>query len=130
MGFLRKLFGGGDDKPKEYVDESGLYFYFQCDKCGARVKVRADKQHDLLREGGGYSWHKTIVDSKCFRRMETVVQLDINYNVTNYTLEGGQFLTEAEYEAAEAAAGSAASSVDETAVEEAEDDAGEPTEDE
>lgn len=104
MGFLKKLFGGGEKKPAEYVDKTGIYFYVQCDNCGQRVKVRADKQHDLLNDGGGYVWHKTIVDSKCFRRMETVVYLDRDYNVTSYDLSGGQFMSAAEYEAAERAA--------------------------
>ncbi len=117
MGFLRKLFGGGENTQKEYVDKTGLYFYFQCNKCGSRVRVRADRQHDLLNEGDGYSWHKTIVDSKCFRRMETVVYLDRNYQVTNYTLEGGKFLTEAQYEAAERAAAEESAPETETAVE-------------
>lgn len=104
MGFLKKLLGGGEKKAAgEYVDKTGIYFYFQCDNCGKRVRVRADKQHDLLNDDGGYVWHKTVVDSKCFRRMETVVYLDGHYNVTSYELTGGKFLTQAEYEAAEQA---------------------------
>jgi hypothetical protein len=118
MGFFKKLFGGGESKPKEYVDKTGIYFYVQCDNCGSRLKVRADKQHDLLHEDGRYTWHKTIVDSKCFRRMEAVVNLDSQYNVTSYELNGGKFLTQAEYEAAEtAAAEAAAAEVEEEATE-------------
>ncbi|HFQ94366.1 MAG TPA: hypothetical protein ENK32_10175 [Anaerolineae bacterium] len=98
MGFLQKLFGGGKQE-EEYVDKTGLYFYAQCDNCGTAVRVRADKQHDLVNESGGYVWHKTIVDSKCFRRMPTVVHLDRSYNVTAAEIEGGHYITEAEYEA-------------------------------
>ncbi|MCA9917014.1 MAG: hypothetical protein KC445_03635 [Anaerolineales bacterium] len=101
MGFLKKLFGGGE--PKKYVDKQGVYFYVQCDNCGTRVRVRADKQHDLQNTGSGYEWHKTIVDSRCFRRMQTVVQLDANFQMTNYEITGGRFLTEEEYLAAEEA---------------------------
>lgn len=103
MGLFKKLFGGGKQE-KEYVDKTGLYFYVQCDNCGTAVRVRADKQHDLLSESGGYVWHKTIVDSKCFRRMPTVVHLDRSYNVTSADIEGGHYITEAEYEAIQAAA--------------------------
>lgn len=114
MGFFKKLLGGSDKKAAgEYVDKTGIYFYFQCDNCGTRVRVRADKQHDLLNEDGGYVWHKTVVDSKCFRRMQTVVYMDGNYNVTNYELTGGKFLTQAEYEAAEQAAQAAKSEMQE-----------------
>lgn len=118
MGFLKKWLGGGEEKKSAaYVDKTGLYFYFQCDNCGRRVKVRADKQHDLLSDGDGYVWHKTVVDSKCFRRMETVVYLDGGYNVVSYELSGGHFLTEAEYTAVEqAAAPPAATDEAETAV--------------
>jgi hypothetical protein len=102
MGFLKKLFGGGE--PEKYVDKQGIYFYVECDNCGARVKVRADKQHDLQNTGSGYEWHKTIVDNRCFRRIQTVVQLDGNYQIVSHEISGGRFLTEAEYLAAEAAA--------------------------
>ena len=104
MGFLKKLFGGGEQSPKKYVDKNGLYFYVQCDNCGARVRVRADKQHDLLSNENGYEWHKTIVDSRCFRRIQTVVQLDASYQIVSHEIAGGRFLSEAEYVAAEAAA--------------------------
>ena len=96
MGFLKKLFGSG--APKEYVDTQGIYFYARCDKCGTIVKVRADRQHDLNSTDDGYEWHKTIVDNRCFRRIETVVTFDRNYNITNAELTGGTYVTEAEYE--------------------------------
>lgn len=97
MGFLQKLFGG---KPKEHVDTAGLYFYARCDHCGTIVRVRANKQSDLSRDNGGFVWHKTIVDNRCFRRMQTVVHFDGRYNVTSAELTGGTYVTEAEYEAA------------------------------
>ncbi|MCB8923351.1 MAG: hypothetical protein H6662_17320 [Ardenticatenaceae bacterium] len=95
MGFLKKLFGGGE--PREYVDKYGIYFYVRCDNCGTIVKVRADRQHDLNSTDDGYEWHKTIVDNRCFRRMETVVHFDRSYNVTNAELSGGTYVTEAEF---------------------------------
>ena len=102
MGFLKKLFGGGEQSPKKHVDKTGIYFYAQCDNCGARVRVRADKQHDLQNIDGGYEWHKTIVDSRCFRRMQAVVKLDSQYQVVSSELADGRFLSQSEYDAAEA----------------------------
>ena len=96
MGFLKKLFGGGDDK-KEYVDKQGVYFYVQCNNCGKTVRIRADKQYDLSNDGGGYTWHKTIVDNKCFRPMNTVVTLDSNYNVVSAEIDNGRYITEEEF---------------------------------
>ncbi len=95
MGLLKKLFGGG---PQEYVDTDGLYFYAKCANCGTVVKVRASKQNDLSRTDGGFEWHKTIVDNRCFRRMQAVVHFDGRYNVTDQQLTGGEFVTEAEYD--------------------------------
>jgi hypothetical protein len=95
MGFFKRLFGGGQS---EYVDKTGIYLYARCDKCGTVVRVRADKQHDLNQDGSGFVWHKTIVDSKCFRRLETVVHFDGNYNVTNHEVQGGALVDEAVYE--------------------------------
>lgn len=100
MSFLKKLFGG-DDSKKEYVDKQGIYFYVQCNNCGKTVRVRADKQYDLGNDGGGYTWHKTIVDSKCFRPMNTVVTLDSNYNVVSAEIDNGRYLTEEEFNAIE-----------------------------
>ncbi|MCZ7669120.1 MAG: hypothetical protein M5U34_18975 [Chloroflexi bacterium] len=98
MGFLKKLFGGGDEK-KEYIDKQGLYFYVQCNHCGKTVRVRADKRYDLAADGGGYTWHKTIVDSNCFRPMAAVVTLDKSYNIVTADIDGGRFLTEEEFQA-------------------------------
>ena len=98
MGFLKKLFGG-EGRKKEYVDTQGIYFYAVCDNCGAKVKVRADRQHDLNRTDNGFVWHKTIVDSKCFQRMQAVVHLDGSYQVTSQELSNGRFLTKEEYDA-------------------------------
>ena len=102
MGFLKKLFGGSDrderaDKP--YVDKQGVYFYVQCDRCGAVVRLRADKEYDLINEGGGYVWHKTIVDNRCFRPMPTVVRLNAAYEMVDHEISGGRYITQEEYEA-------------------------------
>ena len=72
MGFLKRLFGGEkENKESGYVDKTGIYFYVQCDNCGTCVRLRADKEHDLMREDNGFTWHKTIVDSRCFRPSAT-----------------------------------------------------------
>lgn len=96
MGFLAKLFGRGGKRG--FRDEHGLLVYVQCDKCGSAVRLRIDKQHDLNRIDGGYRWHKTIVDSKCFRQIPTVATFDSQFNLTKSEMTGGRFITAAEYE--------------------------------
>jgi len=104
MGFLKKLFGGGnatnDNRPGGApADPQGIYFYVQCDRCGAPVRLRADKQYDLINEGHGYTWHKTIVDNRCFRPMPTVVHLNGAYEMVSHEISGGHYITQDEYEA-------------------------------
>ena len=101
MGFLRRIFGSKQDEA--YVDKRGLYFYVRCDNCGSKVRVRADKQNDLNRDGDGFVWHKTIVDNQCFRHIPVVVYLDRNYRVTGQEIEGGEFITEDEFATSESA---------------------------
>ncbi len=97
MGFLKKLFGGEKKQPGENVDTRGVYFYVQCDNCGSCVRLRADKEYDLVREDGGFVWHKTIVDNRCFRRMPTFVNLDSRYNVVHAEITGGKYISESAY---------------------------------
>ena len=105
MGFLKNLFGGGKKpgeggkKSNKYVDTRGVYFFVRCDNCGTISRLRADKEYDLIREGDGFVWHKTIVDSRCFRPMPTVVTLDKAYQISNAEITGGQFVSEGEYNA-------------------------------
>ncbi len=101
MGFLKKLFGGKEENQsgRAHVDTQGVYFYVQCDRCGMPVRLRADKQYDLINEDGGYVWHKTIVDNRCFRPMPTVVHLNSNYEVVSAEISGGRYITAEEYEA-------------------------------
>jgi hypothetical protein len=103
MGFLKRLFGGGGAKEQTYEDKDGIYLYVRAHKCNAVVKVRADKKHDLNDADGGYVWYKTIVDSKCFSRMEAVVHFDRNYNITQSEITNGEFITAVAYEEALAA---------------------------
>jgi hypothetical protein len=103
MGFLKKLFGGqshdGERPDQTPADPQGIYFFVQCDRCGAVVRLRADKQYDLINEGDGYVWHKTIVDNRCFRPIPTVVRLNAVYEVVDHEISGGRYVSRKEYEA-------------------------------
>jgi len=98
MGFFKKLFGG-DKKSGEYVDTRGVYFFVRCENCSTITRVRADKEYDLIRDGNGFVWHKSIVDNRCFRPIPTVVQLDGNFQVISEEISGGSFVSEEEYNA-------------------------------
>lgn len=99
MGFWKRLWGGSDKKSAPPVDPQGIYLYVRCDNCGAVVRVRADKQFDLQQADSGFVWHKTIVDSRCFRRMTTVVTFNRHYEAAQAEIQGGRYVTEADYQA-------------------------------
>lgn len=108
MGFLKRLLGGEKSgQSGDYVDEHGIYMYAQCDNCQQPVRVRIDKQHDLISEGGDYVWHKTIVDSRCFRPMPTVVRFDSGYQVKEHEISGGHYISHETYQSLLAAAAAA-----------------------
>lgn len=96
MGFLSKLFGG-PSAPKD----DGIYLYARCGNCGRTLKVRVNRQSDLLPDwdSGGYSLVKEMMDDKCFRLMRAELAFDDRYNITSQSIEGGAFITREEYEA-------------------------------
>jgi hypothetical protein len=100
MSFLRKIFGGSEgEKGPSPAPESGFFVYVRCDRCQAPVRLRIHKDHDLNRTAEGYVWHKAIVDSRCFRPIPTVAYFDGRFRLIRAEMDGGRFITQAEYEA-------------------------------
>ncbi len=115
MGLFDKirefLFGSGEIK-----DENGLYYYIKCGHCGAPIRIRVDRRHDLLRngadeeeEGGetrakknlpedGYTLHKEIMDGSCFRLIYATIYYDMAQKEISKEIKGGTFITWKEYE--------------------------------
>lgn len=122
MGFLRRLFGQGDDKKGGrrtgggHVDEHGIYFYVECGRCRKRLRLRADKRYDLNNTPEGtIEWHKTVVCTKCFRQMPATVLFDGNRQVASQEISGGRFISaeeDAQLAAAEAEAARRAAEAD------------------
>lgn len=104
MSFLRRLFGGGA-KP---AGDHALHLYVKCSRCGSAVHVRVDLYNDLSSDYGdtdaeGYTLFKEIMDDRCFRLMRATIQFDARRNETSREVEGGTFISEAEYEESRAA---------------------------
>ncbi len=86
------LVGGGGSTPV-------LWLYVQCSKCGSPVAVRVNLFNDpSLDDEGGYVLRKDIMDNKCFRLMSAELHLDAARHVKEQTIEGGKFITKAQYE--------------------------------
>ena len=101
MGFLKKImdsvFGSAESEVK---DPDGIYLYVKCSRCGAPVRVRADKRHDLQRDydTGDYILQKEIMDGSCFSLMQATVRFNPAYRVIDREIEGGEFIDREEYQ--------------------------------
>lgn len=83
--------GGGDD---------AIHIYVECERCKSKVHVRLDRRHDISqREDGGYYVRKEVMDSKCFRLMAAEITFDSAYRIQSQEVQGGRFVTQAEFEA-------------------------------
>jgi hypothetical protein len=99
MGLLDKLsslFGG---KGAGGADDA-IHIYVECERCKSIVHVRLDRRHDIsLREDGGHYVRKEVMDSKCFRLMAAEIVFDSAYRIQSQEVQGGRFVSAAEYEA-------------------------------
>src|SRR4051794_11530013 len=108
MGFLRRLFGGGQQPA---ADAHGYHVYVRCNRCGSIVHVRIDMRNDLAADYGdteaeGYTVVKDVMDDRCFRLMRAELQFDKKRRETSRQVEGGTFVTEEEWETQRATAAS------------------------
>lgn len=101
MDFLRRLFGGGQQAES---DDGAIHLYVRCNRCGSPVHVRVDPRNDLIADFGdddnpsGYTLHKEMMDSRCFRIMHAEVTYDQARREVGRTIEGGAFITREEYD--------------------------------
>lgn len=101
MDFLRRLFGGSQP---DASDDGAIHLYVRCSRCQSPVHVRIDPRNDLIAEYGdddnatGYTLHKEIMDSRCFRIMHAEITYDRNRREIERTIEGGTFMTKDEYD--------------------------------
>ena len=101
MDFFRRMFGGSAANGSE--SDSAIHLYVRCNRCGSPVHVRVDPRNDLIADYGdddnasGYTLHKEIMDSRCFRIMRAEINYDRARHETGRTLDGGTFITKDEY---------------------------------
>jgi hypothetical protein len=83
-------------------DPNALWLYVRCARCGTPLAVRVDLRNEpsIDYENGGYVLNKELMDNKCFLLMRAQVRFDDKRNVLERTLDKGEFITRAEFEAA------------------------------
>jgi hypothetical protein len=100
MDFFRRLFGGKNSAPPD----NALHLYVRCGRCGAPVHVRIHLFNDLAVEYddsenvSGYTLRKELMDARCFRLMYASLSFDRNRRELERSVEGGTFITQAEFE--------------------------------
>jgi len=109
MGFLSNLFNKKPRAEKGYTTKDGahgVWIYLQCDKCDEKIAVRLRTTSELQkREGpdadggpGTFFVQKTVVGSRCYQRIEAIVDFDAKYNVVGSQIKNGKLITAKEYE--------------------------------
>lgn len=99
MDFFRRLFGRA-----QAPSDPALHLYVRCDRCKAAVHVRVHRYNDLSAEydesGAVMAYHlrKEMMDARCFRLMYAAISFDRTYRELSRTIEGGSFISQAEYE--------------------------------
>jgi (2Fe-2S) ferredoxin len=98
MKLLKRLRGLVDGEGRSR-DPDGIYFYVRCGRCGQKLKVRADRRFDLVRDldEGGYVLHKEMMDGTCFSLMYATVRFDDDKRIVSQEIEGGEFISEEEF---------------------------------
>ncbi len=109
MSLFSRLFGGGKKDETGESDQSAIYYFVRCGKCGEAIRIRINRQSDLAQEfegqgdfPSGYSVSKEIIGQKCFNRIEFNAHFDSKYREVDKQIRGGAFITRQEYEQAQA----------------------------
>jgi hypothetical protein len=90
MGFLKKLFGGG-----ETSSSSDFYtFNVRCDSCGETIEGKVNLSNDLsLDDEGGYRVRKVLMGSGlCFQQIEVQLNFDAAKQLQDKQISGGKFI--------------------------------------
>lgn len=98
MGFLRRLFGGGQ---RFGDDNDGMYFYVRAHRSDEVIQVRIHRFNDLslLDDGNGYFTRKIIVGTKSFDRLEAEFLFDRNRKFVSCEVAGGELVERGDYDA-------------------------------
>jgi hypothetical protein len=101
---LGGLFGKGGGEPRD----NAFYYYVRCGKCGEAIRVRVDRANDLAQDFDGagdnptgYSVTKGVVGKKCFRTISVTIKFDGARREASRSVDGGEFITAEEYQAAQ-----------------------------
>ncbi len=81
-------------------DSHAMWLYVRCKRCGTPLAVRVDLRNEPSPdyENGGYVLRKEMMDDKCFTLMRAEIHMDARHHVTEQKVEGGEPISQQEYE--------------------------------
>lgn len=87
-------------------DSSAYWLFIKCDHCGEKLRTRVDLYNDLsihyseTAGGNTYFCRKAIIGSeRCFFPIEVELTFSQQRSLVNKQIQGGQFISEAEFHA-------------------------------
>ncbi|HHY47766.1 MAG TPA: hypothetical protein GX506_10780 [Firmicutes bacterium] len=114
MGLFSRLFGPASPLAKSGghhatsaagSDRNAVWVYVRCKKCGEVVALRLRKSDEIQRDcdgvcttpGAVFFVRKDVMGTKCFNRMDLLVEFDVNYRVVGHKVIGGELVTREDY---------------------------------
>jgi hypothetical protein len=105
MDLLKRL-TAAFNRPKPSQD-SGYWVYIRCERCGEPIQARIDLLNDLSVEYGKqdsddrYFVRKQVIGSGlCFQPIEIELAFDHQRRLIDRSINGGEFISQEEYQAA------------------------------
>lgn len=101
MNFLQRLISSLFTPAPPGGGANALIYFVRGRRCGAITRVRINRMNDLSRDEDGESFivRKGIVDEVCFDRVEITLRFSSTYAELSREIQGGEFVTAADYEA-------------------------------
>jgi len=98
VGFLKKLFGGGQGRSG---DADGLYFYVRAKRTGEVIALRINRANDLsiTEDMNGYYVRKLVVGQRSFDRIESEFWFDKDRRFVSAEISGGELVEREDYDA-------------------------------
>ena len=100
MSFFKRivssLVGGGSASSG---GDKGFFVYIRITRSGEVVRLRLRPGYDISQDDHGQPFtRKLIVGQRSFDRCEAVIYFDKSYQVINSDLEGGEIVSQAEWD--------------------------------
>jgi hypothetical protein len=98
---LKGIFSGGGGGGGSTTSD-GFYFYVRCPRAHP-IRIWVNRGQDLARdfETDGYTLTKHVVCPTCFQKTLATLHFNDRYREQGREIEGGTFIEESDYEAAQ-----------------------------